>query len=140
MSVQLAGVMGSMAGTDYQLVLVLAGLMIMVGFAFKLSAVPFHFWSPDVFEGATAEVAAFLSVASKAAALALLLRVTLGLGHVPPALRNAVAVRTGRHRRDGESEPAHPTLPAAVIRPRGGSAALEPVRQYMAWLIAFLRP
>ena len=51
------------------MVLVLGGLMLTVGVAFKLSAVPFHFWAPDVFEGATAEVAAFLSVASKAAAL-----------------------------------------------------------------------
>lgn len=64
-------------------VLGLAGLMIMVGLAFKLSAVPFHFWCPDVFEGATAEVDAFLSVASKAAALALLVRVSLGLGAIP---------------------------------------------------------
>ena len=46
--------------------------------AFKLSAVPFHFWAPDVFEGATAEVAAFLSVASKAAALGLLVRLATG--------------------------------------------------------------
>ena len=56
------------------MVLALGGLMLMVGLAFKLSAVPFHFWCPDVFEGAPAEVAAFLSVASKAAALALLVR------------------------------------------------------------------
>ena len=52
--------------------------MLMVGVAFKLSAVPFHFWAPDVFEGATAEVAAFLSVASKAAALGLLVRLATG--------------------------------------------------------------
>lgn len=64
-------------------VLALGGLMIMVGLAFKLSAVPFHFWCPDVFEGATAEVNAFLSVASKAAALALLVRVAVGFGFVP---------------------------------------------------------
>ena len=57
--------------------------MLMVGLAFKLSAVPFHFWCPDVFEGATAEVNAFLSVASKAAALALLVRVAVGLGTLP---------------------------------------------------------
>jgi NADH-quinone oxidoreductase subunit N len=63
--------------------LALGGLMIMVGLAFKLSAVPFHFWCPDVFEGAAAEIGAFLSVASKAAALALLVRVALGLGLVP---------------------------------------------------------
>ena len=57
---------GDSSGT--LMVLALAGLMIMVGLAFKLSAVPFHFWCPDVFEGASAEVDAFLSVASKAAA------------------------------------------------------------------------
>ena len=61
------------------MVLSLSALMIMVGLAFKLSAVPFHFWCPDVFEGATAEVDAFLSVASKAAALALLVRVAVGV-------------------------------------------------------------
>jgi NADH-quinone oxidoreductase subunit N len=61
------------------MVLALGGLMMGVGLAFKLSAVPFHFWCPDVFEGASAEVDAFLSVASKAAALALLVRVGMGL-------------------------------------------------------------
>ena len=66
------------------MVLVLAALMIMVGLAFKLSAVPFHFWCPDVFEGASAEVNAFLSVASKAAALALLVRVAIGFGGISP--------------------------------------------------------
>ena len=66
------------------MVLVLAALMIMVGLAFKLSAVPFHFWCPDVFEGATAEVNAFLSVASKGAALALLVRVAIGFGGISP--------------------------------------------------------
>ena len=71
-------------GTDYQLVLVLSGLMMLVGLAFKLSAVPFHFWCPDVFEGASAEVAGFLSVASKAAALALLVRLVVGFA-APPA-------------------------------------------------------
>ncbi|HVJ84989.1 MAG TPA: NADH-quinone oxidoreductase subunit N [Caulifigura sp.] len=48
--------------------------MIFVGIAFKLSLVPFHFWCPDAFEGASAEVAGFLSVASKAAVFALLVR------------------------------------------------------------------
>lgn len=66
------------------MVLALAGLMIGVGLCFKLSAVPFHFWCPDVFEGASAEVGGFLSVASKAAALALLVRVGLGLTYEAP--------------------------------------------------------
>ena len=69
-------------GGSKLMVLALGGIMLGVGLAFKLSAVPFHFWCPDVFEGASAEVDAFLSVASKAAALALLLRVGIGLTHL----------------------------------------------------------
>lgn len=65
------------------MVLALGGLMIAVGLAFKLSAVPFHFWCPDVFEGACAEINAFLSISSKAAALALLIRVAIGFGAIP---------------------------------------------------------
>lgn len=53
---------------------VVGSLCVAIGLAFKLAAVPFHFWCPDVFEGAPAEVGAFLSVASKAAALALTAR------------------------------------------------------------------
>jgi NADH-quinone oxidoreductase subunit N len=61
-------------------VVVLLGLLfIFVGLGFKLAAFPFHFWCPDVFEGAAAEVAAFLSVASKGAALALVGRFGLAL-------------------------------------------------------------
>ena len=70
-------------GGEEQMVLALGGLMIAVGLAFKLSAVPFHFWCPDVFEGASAEVAGFLSVASKAGALGLLVRVAIGFGSLP---------------------------------------------------------
>lgn len=51
-----------------------AMVMVVVGFGFKISAVPFHFWTPDVYEGAPTPVTGFLSVASKAASFALLLR------------------------------------------------------------------
>jgi NADH-quinone oxidoreductase subunit N len=68
------------AGGGFDPILVLGTLFILIGIAFKLAAVPFHFWCPDVFEGASAEVAGFLSVASKGAALALLARVALALG------------------------------------------------------------
>ena len=61
------------------LTLLLSIVMILVGFAFKLSIFPFHFWGPDAFEGAATEVAGFLSVASKGAAFALLVRVLLAL-------------------------------------------------------------
>jgi NADH-quinone oxidoreductase subunit N len=50
-------------------------IIILVGFGFKISAVPFHFWAPDVYEGAPTPVAGFLSTASKAAGFAVLVRV-----------------------------------------------------------------
>ncbi|MCZ2343390.1 MAG: NADH-quinone oxidoreductase subunit N [Bacteroidales bacterium] len=63
----------------------MAGLcFLFVGFGFKLAAVPFQFWLPDVFEGAAAEVSAFLSVASKAAAVGLTARVLLLLQEANP--------------------------------------------------------
>ena len=72
--------------------LLLMGLLfILIGVAFKLAAVPFHFWCPDVFEGAAAEVAGFLSVASKGAALALLARIAVGLGAIADYMIPALA-------------------------------------------------
>ena len=55
--------------------LIVAGFLTIVGFAFKVSAVPFHFWSPDTYEGAPTPVTAFLSVASKAGGFVALLSV-----------------------------------------------------------------
>jgi NADH-quinone oxidoreductase subunit N len=72
---------------------VLLGLIfVLCGLGFKLAAVPFHFWCPDVFEGAAAEVAGFLSVASKAAALGLTTRLFFSLGDLPAALIGLLAV------------------------------------------------
>ncbi len=59
--------------------LLLGIMMVLVGIAFKLSLFPFHFWCPDAFEGASAEVAGYLSVASKGAAFALLVRFCLSI-------------------------------------------------------------
>ena len=57
----------------------LVGLVFVVaGLAFKLAAVPFHMWTPDVYEGAPTPVTAFLAAAPKVAALGLLLRVLVG--------------------------------------------------------------
>ena len=52
----------------------IAGLFILVGMGFKISAAPFHFWTPDVYEGAPLPITAYLSVASKAAGFAILIR------------------------------------------------------------------
>ncbi|MBI3871798.1 MAG: NADH-quinone oxidoreductase subunit N [candidate division Zixibacteria bacterium] len=53
----------------------LALIFVLAGFGFKLALAPFHMWAPDVYEGAPTPITAFLSVASKAAALAAFLRV-----------------------------------------------------------------
>ena len=54
--------------------LVMALLMILAGFGYKISAVPFHFWTPDVYEGAPTTITAYLSVAPKAAGFAIIIR------------------------------------------------------------------
>ncbi len=53
-------------------------VFLLVGIAFKVSAVPFHMWTPDVYEGAPTPVTAFFAAAPKIAAMSLLLRVALG--------------------------------------------------------------
>src|SRR5438067_9297070 len=55
--------------------LVLAVILVVAGVGFKIAAVPFHMWAPDVYEGAPTPVTAFLSVGSKAASFAMLLRI-----------------------------------------------------------------
>ena len=58
-----------------QQVLLLAVVLIAAGVGFKIAAVPFHMWAPDVYEGAPTPITAFLSVGSKAASFAMLLRI-----------------------------------------------------------------
>ena len=69
------GLSGFGPGTDREPLLLAALLFVIVGFGFKISAVPFHFWAPDTYEGSPLPVTAFLSVASKAAGFAGLLQI-----------------------------------------------------------------
>jgi hypothetical protein len=55
---------------DMVLLLVLSMILLIVGFAFKVSAVPFHMWTPDAYQGAPTLVTGFMSTAVKAAAFA----------------------------------------------------------------------
>jgi len=63
-----------MQGSVNGLALIISSLFILVGFAYKISAVPFHYWTPDVYEGAPITITAYLSVASKAAGFAMMMR------------------------------------------------------------------
>jgi len=55
--------------------LILGIVLLVAGFGFKIAAIPFHMWVPDVYEGAPTPITAYLSVASKAAGFAIILRV-----------------------------------------------------------------
>ena len=75
-SAQLSDVANTFTGSLTPVALL--GLVLMIsGFAFKLSAAPFHFWTPDAYQGAPTSAAAFLSVGPKAATFAVLLRILL---------------------------------------------------------------
>jgi NADH-quinone oxidoreductase subunit N len=62
---------------EWPLYLIGGGLLLLIGFAFKVGAVPFHFWVPDVYEGAPTPVTGFMSVAVKAAAFAAWARILM---------------------------------------------------------------
>lgn len=138
-------------------VLVTGFAFLLMGFGFKLAAVPFHFWCPDVFEGAAAEVGGFLSVASKAAAVALTTRVLMTVHAslpgspwvVPESLGLAVGVvaavtvtfgnlaafgQTNLKRLLAYSTIAHAgymLLAVAVVTPQGASAVLFYLTAYL---------
>jgi len=82
-------------------VLIIALLTTMVGLLFKIAAVPFHQWAPDAYEGAPTSITAFMSVAVKAAAWALLLRILvsalfpLRAVYTPVIVFVAIATMTG---------------------------------------------
>jgi NADH-quinone oxidoreductase subunit N len=61
--------------TGPNILLTLSVIMIVAGFAFKIALVPFHMWAPDAYQGAPTSITAFMSVGTKAAAFAALLRI-----------------------------------------------------------------
>jgi proton-translocating NADH-quinone oxidoreductase chain N len=74
--------------------LLFALVLTLVGLAFKISLVPFHMWTPDVYEGAPVPVTALLSVGPKAAALALLVRLMSALHPLWPSVEGLFLVLT----------------------------------------------
>jgi NADH-quinone oxidoreductase subunit N len=67
----------ALTGADRQVGLLFGLVFILAGLAFKISAVPFHMWTPDVYEGAPTPVTAFFAAAPKMAAMAMLVRVVM---------------------------------------------------------------
>lgn len=73
--VTFAGIASATTGMSDEPALVMAIIFLMVGFGFKVAAVPFHFWAPDTYEGAPTPITAYLSVNSKAAGFVAMLLV-----------------------------------------------------------------
>jgi NADH-quinone oxidoreductase subunit N len=117
-------------GAAAQPTFAVAALLVMAGFAFKISAVPFHFWAPDVYAGAPAAVAGFLAVASKAAGFAALVRV---LGAAGTAVPQAAGLSTFLP--DGGPFVSAVAVAAVLSMTVGNLAALRQgeVKRLLAW-------
>ena len=128
----------------------LAIVFVVVGFAFKVSAVPFHTWAPDTYEGAPTPVTAFLSVASKAAGFVALVVLVLtafpegrdvwqpfiwGLSALTMTVGNIFALRQTNFVRmiaySSVSQGGFILMPLAVAGGAAGGAALQAVVVYL---------
>ena len=150
-SVYFADVQATLHLTGYHAAILTTGMVLtLAGFAFKVSAVPFHFWTPEVYVGAPVPVAAYLSVVSKTAGfagliltleiafrteihnlgtlIAILAAITMTLGNVV-ALRQRSAVRLLAWSTIGQA--GYVLVPLAVTRWNGADLASVPTGQ--AW-------
>lgn len=83
-SVSFATVASALAGGEREMGLIFGLVFVLAGLSFKISAVPFHMWTPDVYEGAPTPITAFFAAAPKIAAMGMLLRFVLeGFGAIP---------------------------------------------------------
>ena len=92
-------------GNDVPVGLVIGLVFLISGLAFKVSAVPFHMWTPDVYEGAPTPITAFFAVAPKVAAIALFLRVMMS-----PFGATTQAVGAMKVSRPARETPASPSV------------------------------
>jgi NADH-quinone oxidoreductase subunit N len=76
-STAFADIVNTLKTGNNQPIIILACIFVIAGLGFKISAVPFHMWSPDVYEGAPAPVTAFLATGSKIAAFTVLIKFTM---------------------------------------------------------------
>ncbi len=136
--------------------LLAAMLFVIVGFGFKISAVPFHFWAPDTYEGSPIPVTAFLSVASKAAGFAGLLQVCFvafepladvwapilgGVSVLTMTLGNLTAMQQRNIVRllaySSIAHAGYMLLPFAVVRAGAGGPNTEAFAAVLVYLLAY---
>lgn len=93
-TMEFAGILEALKGGNYREMVLLAGLgMTLVGAGFKMALVPFHMWTPDIYEGSSAPVTAYIATVSKGAMTAVLLRLYLMAGReMPEGMMTVLAV------------------------------------------------
>ena len=85
--------LGEALGSEAPIGAIIGLIFILSGLAFKISAAPFHMWTPDVYEGAPTPVTAFFAAAPKFAAMALIVRLLMGpFGDLPEVWRQIIIV------------------------------------------------
>ena len=84
-----AGIINAAFGqSNVDTFLIIGGALLLIGFGFKVAAVPFHMWAPDAYEGAPSPITGFMSAGPKAAAFAAMLRIfSVGFGGTVPHLQ-----------------------------------------------------
>ncbi|HEX2058839.1 MAG TPA: NADH-quinone oxidoreductase subunit N [Actinomycetota bacterium] len=154
--VQLDAIREALAGRGDEPIVVMSVFFVIVGFAFKISAVPFHFWAPDTYEGAPSPVAAFLSTASKIGgfvgllvlmfnafpdvadawrpAFAALAVLTMTVGNLI-ALRQRHIIRLLAY--SGIAQSGYVLVAFALISPDGGSANQQAFESAMFYLAVY---
>ncbi len=116
----------TLAGGEASPLVILGVLFTVIGFGFKVSAVPFHTWAPDTYEGAPTPLTAFLAVASKAAGFVALMNVVFFAFNSPVTtrFRRAVHVDPGRRHHDRRQPDRSPSdqhrQDAGLFRNRSG--------------------
>jgi NADH-quinone oxidoreductase subunit N len=149
-STLLTDVAAAIAGARVPALVALAVVLTVVGFAFKISAVPFHAWAPDTYEGAPTPVTAFLAVASKAAGFVALTTLVIVafptqpqlfepliwvLAAVTMVVGNLIALRQTNLVRmlaySGIAQAGYILAPLAVASAGGGAQAVESVATYL---------
>lgn len=143
--------MASRVGSVDGAALLVAGALFFTGYAFKITAVPLHWWAPDTYEGARAPIAGFLSVVPKAAGLAVLLRTLVAafpessgwplgialVSAVTMSLGNLFALRQESAKRllaySSIAQVGYLLMPIAVLR----TDALA-VTAFLVYLVAYL--
>ena len=117
-STDISGISGALQIIEFPLTIYFPLILILAGFGYKISMVPFHFWTPDVYEGAPTPITAFLSVAPKAAGFAILIRIFYTMFTVGGISEGAVTL-------NGINWPALIAVASAITMTLGNLLAIQ---------------